>query len=123
MLGFQHSAFGGSMLRILPLLSAGFLLASAIGCQTTGGPARADYTDAPIDSPTATLVVHGMSCPLCANNVDKQLLRVPGVQNVEIDMGDGSVRVQLADSPRPSKADLARAVDQTGFTLVSISTP
>jgi copper chaperone CopZ len=111
------------MLRILPMLSAAILLATLTGCQTTGGSASAGYTDSPIEASTATLVVHGMSCPLCANNVDKQLLRVPGVQTVEIDMGDGTVRVQLADEPRPSKADLARAVEQTGFTLVSIDTP
>jgi copper chaperone CopZ len=108
------------MLRILSLFAAFLLLA---GCQTGSGVSSTSFNDEPITTPTATLVVHGMSCPLCANNVDKQLLRVPGVQSVEIDMGDGSVRVQLADEPRPSKAQLARAVEQTGFTLVRIDTP
>jgi copper chaperone CopZ len=95
-----------------------------IGCQSSGNLAAAGAdADVPIQSQTATLVVHGMSCPLCANNVDVQLLRVPGVEDVEIDMGDGSVRVTFADAPRPTRAQLARAVDRTGFTLVRIDTP
>lgn len=115
------------MNRILSIVAVSCLFLA--GCQSGGNgagrnlAAAGENVDAPIESSTATLVVHGMSCPLCANNVDKQLLRVPGVQEVSIDMGDGSVRVKLADEPRPTRAQLARAVDQTGFTLVRIDTP
>lgn len=98
-----------------------------VGCETTqragtGATAYADQTT-PIETSTATLVVHGMGCPLCANNVDKQLLTVPGVTDVNINLGNGEVKVHLAPANRPSRQQLARAVDQSGFTLVSINTP
>lgn len=103
------------------------MLIFSFGCETTPKSSandRAALTDtAPIDSPTATLVVHGMGCPLCANNVDKQLLAVPGVQRVNIDLGNGEVKVHLAETGRPTKAQLARAITESGFTLVSIATP
>lgn len=41
---------------------------------------------------TAILWVHGMACPQCANNINLQLLKVPGVKSVRIDMGSGRVR-------------------------------
>lgn len=110
-----------SLLSALTLISL-----IAIGCETTQvaqtqGDQRAEET--PIESSSATLVVHGMGCPLCANNVDKQLLDVPGVTGVDIDLGSGTVNVQLAETNRPTQAQLAQAVEDSGFTLVSIATP
>ncbi len=95
------------------------------GCQSTqrvSQDALAADTD-PIETSTATLTVHGMGCPLCANNVDKQLLTVEGVEAVNIDLGSGQVKVHLDEINRPSRAQLARAIDQSGFTLVKIETP
>jgi lysyl-tRNA synthetase class 2 len=44
---------------------------------------------------TSPVKVHvlGMSCPKCVSNVDIQLMRVPGVQKAQIDMGTGIVTV------------------------------
>jgi copper chaperone CopZ len=102
------------------------LTIGVVGCATTqqtdeGRTAMAD--DQPITTDTATLTVHGMGCPLCANNVDKQLKDVTGVTDVRVDMGSGRVTVHLAAENRPSKAQLARAIRQSGFTLVRIDTP
>ena len=111
------------------------LVLIATGCQS--GPANGsaitqaipegsslDVTStAPIDAPRAVLVVHGLGCPLCAHNVDGQLSAVQGVKDVEVDLGTGNITVGLADAPRPSPAQLAAAVDRSGFTLVRITTP
>lgn len=73
---------------------------------------------------TATLVVHGMGCPLCANNVDKQLLKVAGVEKVNVDLGSGKVKVSFASgAARPGDDKLAKAVANSGYTLVRIQTP
>jgi copper chaperone CopZ len=61
-----------------------------------------------------------MSCPKCVSNVDLSLLRVPGVERVAINMKDGLVTVDLAESPKPTAAQLARAVDAAGLTLARI---
>jgi copper chaperone CopZ len=78
----------------------------------------------PRGAASATLIVHGMGCPLCANNVDKQLLKVPGVDAVNVDLGTGRVTVSFASgAPRPGDDRLAKAVANSGYTLVRIQTP
>lgn len=108
-----------------------FSLAAAGAVLTLGGcaggpkttPQAQSTAPALIDAPTATLIVHGMSCPLCANNVDKQLLTVPGVQSVNVDMGTGEVKVNLAPEARVTRQQLADAVDKSGFTLTEVRIP
>ena len=67
-----------------------------------------------------TLAVDGMSCPKCISNVDFQLVRIPGVKDVAVDMKGGLVHLTLADGRSATKADLARAVTDAGFTLTSV---
>ncbi|MBX3361779.1 MAG: heavy-metal-associated domain-containing protein [Phycisphaeraceae bacterium] len=74
----------------------------------------------PITADKVTLAVNGLSCPLCATNVDKQLASLRGVQDIRIDFEKGEIELQLKDPP-PSPSSLARAIDQAGFTLVRIS--
>lgn len=59
-----------------------------------------------------------MSCPLCATNVDKQLLKVPGVQAVKVNLNTGVIRVQVDQDQPPSSDALAKAINESGFTLV-----
>lgn len=75
----------------------------------------------PIDGSVALLSVSGLGCPLCANNVDETLSAVAGVRNVEVDLGTGTVTVALQETLRPSPADLARAVEDSGFTLTAVA--
>lgn len=88
----------------------------APGPAAPGDPVEAG-SDMPIDAAAATLHVKGLSCPLCATNIDKQLARVPGVQTVHADLATGEVYVEFDAKQRPSPAALARAVVDSGFTL------
>ena len=74
--------------------------------------------DRPIADSATSIIVHGMSCPLCATNVDKQLLRVPGVESVSVDLSTGMIRVQVSKDQPPTSEALATAVRESGFTLV-----
>lgn len=106
---------------LIGLMSAG--IASLAGCQSSS-PARENHTSATaVDAHTAVFTVHGMGCPQCANNVDSQLMKVPGVESVSIDMGSGRVLAKLTPSNHPTRDQLAKAIDQTGFTLVKIDMP
>lgn len=117
------------MIRSIQVITPCVLLGASLlfGC-AAGGTANphadphASSTEA-ITSPTATLVVHGMSCPLCANNVDAQLLDIQGVRSVEVDMGTGQVKVAFEPGATVTEAQLARAIDRSGFTLAGMSTP
>lgn len=96
---------------------------------TTAGPTTASPTPgvpipaAGTSSPTALVWVNGMGCPLCANNVDQQLKALRGVEDVTINLGTGLVQVALSPTTPPTEAQLAKAVQNTGFTLVSIQMP
>jgi copper chaperone CopZ len=77
----------------------------------------------PIRTPTATMAVHGLSCPLCASNVDKQLLRMPGVESVSVDLYDGKLNIRVSQDAPPTRGDLAKAIHESGFTLIKIEEP
>lgn len=80
-----------------------------------------DFSTDPITGDRATLLVYGMSCPLCATNVDQQLLAVPGVSAVDVDLGNGWVTVNFKEgAARPSKRDLAHAIVESGMTIVDV---
>ena len=108
------------------LLSLVVVALCAAGCQSNravdAGPAPATAASASGTS-MATLIVHGMGCPLCANNIDKQLLAIPGVERVNVDLGSGAVQVTMGGTNRPTSEQLAAAVQQSGYTLVRIDMP
>ena len=85
--------------------------------------ATARDDDSPIASDVVYLTVYGMSCPLCANNVDAMLLDVPGVTDVNVDMGTGRATVQLDGHTPVSRRQLAGAIDRSGFSLRRIDVP
>ena len=67
------------------------------------------------------LIVHGLSCPLCSNNLDGQLKKVAGVEDASIDLKTGAVTVRLAEGHSVTSGDLAGAVKNAGFTLKKIN--
>lgn len=120
------------MYRTLLTLAASAGLVGLVGCGSetrgteveteasapSGGGSAATLTStAPIEGSRVTLHVSGLSCPLCATNVDKQLTRVPGVRTSMTDLSRGRIDVGLASAGRPTPAQLADAVRDSGFTL------
>ncbi len=110
----------------LGALALGVLLVT--GCASSPVPATnpgqvSASGDGPISASSATLVVHGMSCPLCASNVDKQLLEVPGVTLAAVNMGSGEVTVTFAPKARVTRKQLEAAVYKSGFTLAEVRIP
>lgn len=74
-----------------------------------------------IEASSALLQVTGMSCPKCANNITLQLKQVAGVGEVLINMGIGQVIVSFEGEAKPTRDQLASAIDRAGFTLRSIT--
>jgi hypothetical protein len=48
---------------------------------------------------------------------------MPGVRNVAVDLGQGTVTVTTASGQMPSDADLAQVVQASGFTLTKTERP
>lgn len=66
---------------------------------------------------TTTYRVEGMTCDHCVHAVTTELLLVPGVEAVRVDLGAGTVAVTSA-APLADD-DVREAVDEAGYTLIA----
>lgn len=112
-------------MRRIVMACAGIMLAVLLSaCVSPGssetGAAATDDTLSGLRE--VVLTVHGLSCPLCSNNLDGQLRRIDGVEEATIDLKTGAVTVRLTPDHSVSRARLAAAVDAAGFTLKDIQT-
>ncbi len=98
-----------------------------------GAPARAKPAEtappsaqppaAAAEAPAVWLYAEGLSCPLCAHNLEAQLKRVPGVARVTIDLSLGRAGVWFAAGREPTSAQLRKAVEDSGFTFIREERP
>ena len=64
----------------------------------------------------ATYRVEGMTCDHCVHAVTTELLLVPGVEAVRVDLASGTVEVTSAQPL--AEDDVRDAVDEAGYTLI-----
>ena len=62
---------------------------------------------------TRSLAVTGMSCDHCASAVGAEIIKLPGVTGVDVDVAGGIVRV--TGDPLPGDAPLREAVEEAGY--------
>jgi copper chaperone CopZ len=94
--------------------------ASADLYTVTAADVEALKSTEPLSADRATLYVNGMSCPLCATNIDLQLKRVRGVDSANVDLSTGKVVIDMPGMTKPSPKRLADAAADAGVTLVRI---
>lgn len=80
----------------------------------------ATHGTAPLTGDSATLWVNGLGCPQCATNVDFQLKRIKGVDEVKTDLATGMVGVTFTGKQRPTPQRLSDAMLDAGVTLVKV---
>ena len=66
-------------------------------------------------STTATYTVTGMTCEHCVRAVTTELVMVPGVRSVDVDLESGAVTV-VSDEPLSDQA-VRDAIDEAGYEL------
>lgn len=111
----NRTAAAWLLTAMLPLsLAAGSCASTA-----TSLPPELRSTE-PIAASAARITVLGLGCPQCASNIDLQLKRVPGVNSVQVDLGQGLVDVDFLPGTHPSVLQLATAVRDSGFTVVAV---
>jgi copper chaperone len=64
---------------------------------------------------TETYTVTGMTCGHCVQAVTEELLRLPGVHDVKVDLNSGAVSVE-SDGLVPLD-EVRAAVDEAGYAL------
>ena len=66
---------------------------------------------------TSTYLVQGMHCGHCVASVTEEVRTIPGVRDVQVDLGSGEL-VITSDTDIPTQA-VEAAVDEAGYTLAS----
>ncbi|GAB3681611.1 heavy-metal-associated domain-containing protein [Angustibacter aerolatus] len=67
------------------------------------------------DDWTGTWTVTGMTCEHCVRSVTEEVQELPGVRDVQVDLGSGQVTVAAAE---PLSDDAVRgAVEEAGYAL------
>jgi copper chaperone CopZ len=64
-----------------------------------------------------TLSVQGMSCAHCQERVRSALAALPGVEVLEVSVGEGRVDVSVAEDG-PADAGLKAAVEKAGYRVL-----
>ncbi len=64
---------------------------------------------------TATYKVAGMTCDHCVRAVTTELVLLPGVRSVDVDLAEGAVTV-TSDDPLDLE-DVREVVDEAGYAL------
>jgi len=67
------------------------------------------------------LGVDGLACPFCAYGIEKQLLRVEGVETVETELEAAHVVVTVRDGATLDEPTARAAVEAAGFSLRSFA--
>ena len=60
--------------------------------------------------------VGGMDCPSCADDIARSLRKLEGIQDIDVDVMGGKVRVRYAES-KLSRGDISGAIRRIGFKV------
>lgn len=61
-----------------------------------------------------SITIKGMNCNHCKNNAEASILKVPGVDSVDIDLPTGKATIHGT----PDKAEILKAIESIGFAVV-----
>lgn len=64
--------------------------------------------------------VDGLSCPFCAYGLEKKIMKMEGVEKMEIDLEGGKVEIRFIDRDLIQVEEIEKAVRDAGFTPKSI---
>ncbi len=73
-------------------------------------------TDTTSDKVYIKIEILGLACPYCAYGMEKDLLKVAGVDKVDIELKEGLAFISTPVSQRPSKETLKNVILDGGFT-------
>ncbi|EAR24144.1 putative heavy metal-associated transport protein [marine actinobacterium PHSC20C1] len=90
---------------------------NACACCSTDAKVPSETAIQATTGETASYQVAGMTCAHCASSVTAELVKLPGVSDVQVDVASGQVTVT---SQAPVGAELfAAAIEEAGYSVVS----
>lgn len=67
------------------------------------------------------LRVDGLACPYCAYGIEKKLKKTKAVEQIDIDLDKGVVRVDVIEGVTLTEAQMTKLIKDAGFTLRSMT--
>ena len=64
--------------------------------------------------------VDGLACPYCAYGIEKNLKKIDGVEQIEVDLDNGLVIVNVTSGVTLTDAQMAKLFTDAGFTFRSM---
>jgi copper chaperone len=64
--------------------------------------------------------VDGVVCPFCAYGIEKNLKKIDGVDNIEVDLDNGLVTIDVAAGVTITDAQMTKLFTDAGFTFRSM---
>ncbi len=61
------------------------------------------------------IYVNGMTCGHCVNSVTEELLKIDGVENVDVELSTG--KVEISTNFEIEKTKVAEAIKEAGYEL------
>lgn len=102
--------------------SALFLgVAVLAGCTTSGPSTSATNSTLTEESADALVEVSGMSCPQCAHSIVLLMDSYEEIQDKQVDLGRGVVRVKFAPGKSLSAEQLQKLIQDAGFTAGQVT--
>ena len=65
--------------------------------------------------------IKGLACPYCAYGMEKELKKVSGVDNVDIELKTGLAYISTPIDQKPSKEQLEKIIVDSGFSVGEIA--
>ena len=65
--------------------------------------------------------VDGLACPYCAYGIEKNLKKIDGVEEIEVDLNNGLVIVNVAEGVALTDEQMSKLFNDSGFTFRSMS--
>ena len=90
---------------------------NSCSCCSTDAQATGTTTTQATDGKTVTYQVAGMTCSHCVSSVTAELVKLPGVSDVQVDVASGQVTVTSQQPLDPES--FGTAVEEAGYSVVS----
>lgn len=67
------------------------------------------------------VTINGMVCSFCAQGIERNLRRLPGVEGVSVDLGQHRVAITLRPGSAVEDGQIRKAIRDSGFDVREIS--
>lgn len=74
-----------------------------------------------IDNPDIRIEVNGLACPFCAYGIEKRLLKIESIEQLSVNLKEGTIDLKLKKKAVLSEEKIKKAVVEAGFEVQRVT--